>query len=57
MLLRPWRANVVAGGVAAGLVAAGFLMIAGHPVPQNPFTLYAEYARSFFSGGPPAVLY
>jgi hypothetical protein len=57
MLLRPWRANVAAGGVSAGLVAAGFLMVAGHPVPQNVFTLYAEYARSFFSGGPSPVLY
>ncbi len=33
------------------------LMVAGHPVPQNVFTLYAEYARSFFSGGPSPVLY
>ena len=57
MLLRPWRANVVAGGVSAGLVAAGFLMVAGHPVPQNVFALYADYARAFFSGGAPAVLY
>ncbi len=56
MLLRPWRANVVAGGVSAGLVAAGFLMVAGHPVPQNVFALYADYARAFFSGSAPAVL-
>ena len=56
MLLRPWRANVVAGGVCAGLVAAGFLMVAGRPVPLNVFTLYADYARAFFSGAP-AVLY
>ena len=48
---------MAAGGVSAGLVAAGFLMVAGHPVPQNVFTLYAEYARSFFSGGPSPVLY
>ena len=54
MLLRPWRANVVAGGVSAGLVAAGFLVVAGHPAPQNVFTLYGEYARSLFSGGAPA---
>jgi len=54
MLLRPWRANVVAGGMSAGLAAAGFLMVAGHPAPQNVFTLYAEYARYFVSGGPPA---
>src|SRR5262252_7358759 len=47
--LRPWRVNVVAGGVCAGLVAAGFLMVAGRPVPQNVFLLYADYARSFFS--------
>jgi hypothetical protein len=52
MLLRPWRANVVAGGVSAGLVAAGFLMVAGNPQPLNVFTLYADYARAFFSGGP-----
>ena len=51
LLLRPWRVNVVAGGVCAGLVAAGFLMVAGRPVPQNVFLLYADYARSFFSGG------
>ena len=57
MLLRPWRANLVAGGVAAGLVAAGFVMVAGHPVPQNAFTLYVEYARSFFSSGPAAIVY
>jgi hypothetical protein len=58
MLLRPWRANVVAGGVSAGLVAAGFLMVAGsHPEPLNVFTLYARYASSFFSGGAPAFLY
>lgn len=50
-LLRPWRVNVVAGGVCAGLVAAGFLMVAGRPAPQNVFLLYADYARSFFSGG------
>ena len=54
MLLRPWRANVVAGGVSAGLVAAGFLMVAGHPAPQNVFALYADYARSFFSGSAPS---
>lgn len=51
LLLRPWRVNVVAGGVCAGLVAAGFLMVAGRPAPQNVFLLYADYARSFFSGG------
>ena len=50
MLLRPWRANVVAGGLSVGLVAAGFLMVAGHPATQNVFALYADYARSFFSG-------
>lgn len=57
MLLRPWRVNVAAGGVSAGLVAAGFLMVAGHPAARNVFALYAEYARSFFSGGPSPVLY
>jgi hypothetical protein len=57
LLLRPWRANVVAGGVCAGLVAAGFLMVAGGPVPQNVFTLYAHYARSFLTGGSQAVLF
>jgi len=51
LLLRPWRVNMVAGGVYAGLVAGGFLMVAGRPVPQNVFLLYADYARSFFSGG------
>jgi hypothetical protein len=52
-LLRPWRANIAALGVSAGLVIAGLLMVAGrHPgYPQNVFTLYAEYARSFFSRG------
>jgi hypothetical protein len=51
MLLRPVRANVVAVAVSAGLVAAGFVMVAGeHQVyPQNVFTLYASYARYFFS--------
>ena len=56
ILLRPWRANVVAGGLIAGLVAAGFLMVAGHPATQNVFALYAEYARSFFSGSSYSVL-
>jgi hypothetical protein len=56
MLLRPWRANVVAGGVSAGLVAAGFLMVAGHPAQQNVFALYADYARAMFSGSGP-ILY
>ena len=51
LLLRPWRVNVVAGAVCAGLVTAGFLMVAGRAVPQNVFLLYADYARSFFSGG------
>jgi hypothetical protein len=51
LLLRPWRVNVVAGALSVGLVAAGFLMVAGRPVPQNVFLLYADYARSFFSGG------
>jgi hypothetical protein len=56
MLLRPWRVNLVAGAVSAGLVAAGFLMVAGRPVPQNAFLLYADYARAFFGGSGP-VLY
>lgn len=45
MLLRPWRANVAAIGVSAGLVAAGFLMMAGHSptYPQNVFTLYSAF--------------
>lgn len=57
MLLRPWRVNLVAGGVSAGLVAAGFLMVAGHPEPQNVFTLYAQYARSLFSSGSGVIFY
>ena len=36
--------------MCAGLVAAGFLVAAGHPAPQNVFLLYADYARSFFRG-------
>lgn len=56
ILLRPWRANVVAGGLIAGLVAAGFLMVADHPATQNVFALYAEYAHSFFSGRSYSVL-
>jgi hypothetical protein len=51
LLLRPWRVNVLAGAMCAGLVAAGFLMVAARPVSQNVFLLYADYARSFFSGG------
>ena len=51
LLLRPWRVNVVAGAVSAGLVATGFLVVAARPVPQNVFLLYTDYARSFFSGG------
>jgi hypothetical protein len=57
LLLRPWRVNVVAGGICAALVAAGFLMVAGHPAPQNAFLLYADYARSFFSGDSSALPY
>jgi hypothetical protein len=51
MLLRPMRANVAAVAVSAGLVAAGFVMVAGeHQLyPQNVFALYASYARYFFS--------
>jgi hypothetical protein len=30
---------------------------AGHPVTQNVFALYAEYARSFFSGSYSVLLY
>ena len=45
-----------AGVMCAGLVAAGFLMVAGHPASQNVFMLYADYARSFFSGSS-AILY
>jgi hypothetical protein len=51
LLLRPWRVNVLAGAMCAGLVTAGFLTVAGRPAPQNAFLLYADYARSFFSGG------
>ena len=57
LLLRPWRANVVAGGVCAGLVAAGFLMVAGGSAPDNVFALYAEYARSFLNGGSQPFLF
>jgi hypothetical protein len=51
MLVRPLRANVVALAVSVALVAAGFVMVAGdHQVyPRNAFTLYASYARYFFS--------
>ena len=41
---------MVAGAMCAGLVAAGFLMVAGNRASQNVFMLYAGYARSFFSG-------
>jgi hypothetical protein len=47
----------VAEGLCAGLVPAGFLMVAGHPAPQNAFALSADYARGFFTGGSTAVLY
>ncbi len=57
LLLRPWRANVVAGAMCAGLVAAGFLMVAGGPAPRNVFALYATYAHSFLSGGSQAFLF
>ena len=57
LLLRPWRANVLAGAMCAGLVAAGFLMVAGGPTPQNVFALYAEYARSFLNGGSQPFLF
>jgi len=57
LLLRPWRVNVVAGVMCAGLVAAGFLTVAGHPAAQNVFMLYADYARSFFSGSSAFLYY
>jgi hypothetical protein len=57
LLLRPWRVNVVAGGLCAGLLATGFLMVAGQPVSQNVFLVYADYARSFFSGSLSAFPY
>lgn len=57
LLLRPWRANVVAGALCAGLVAAGFLMVAGGPAPRNVFALYAAYAHSFVTGGSQVFLY
>ena len=60
MLLRPLRVNVAALTVSAGLVAAGFVMVAGeHQVyPQNVFTLYASYARYFFNhNGSGLILY
>lgn len=59
MLLRPWRANVAALGISAALVAAGFLMVAGQPppYPRNVFTLYADYARFFFSRSGNATFY
>jgi hypothetical protein len=58
MLLRPWRANVAALGISTGLLAAGFVMVAGHSPAYlgNVFTVYADYARSFFST-PPAVTF
>lgn len=40
MLLRPWRANVAALAVSAGLVAAGLLMVIGH-APTYPYNLFA----------------
>ena len=40
MLLRPWRANVVALAVSAGLVAAGLVMAAGQS-PVYPYNLFA----------------
>lgn len=40
MLLRPWRANVVALAVSAGLIAAGLVMVAGR-TPAYPYNLFA----------------
>ena len=40
MLLRPWRANVAALAVSAGLVAAGLVMAAGQS-PVYPYNLFA----------------
>jgi hypothetical protein len=52
MLVRPWRVNVAAVALSALLVGSGYLMVAGHPAfspyPRNVFTLYIDYARSFF---------
>ena len=40
MLLRPWRANVAALALSAGLVAAGLVMAAGRS-PVYPYNLFA----------------
>jgi hypothetical protein len=43
--------------MCAGLVAAGSLMVAGHPASRCVFMLYADYARSFFSGSAAFLYY
>jgi hypothetical protein len=40
MLQRPWRVNVAAAGLSAALVAAGFLMVAWHPVVSPQLALF-----------------
>jgi hypothetical protein len=59
MLLRPWRANVAAIGLSAGLVLAGVILVAGRsPAYQhNVFAVYAAYAKSFFGFGGNVILY
>lgn len=45
MLVRPWRVNVAAVAISAALVGAGYLMVAGQPVPYPfPRSVFAVYA-------------
>jgi hypothetical protein len=50
MLARPWQLNAAAVTAAVLLVAAGILMSAGQQGNPNVFALYADYARSLFTG-------
>ncbi len=50
MLARPWRLNAAAVTASVLLVAAGFVVAAGPQGNPNVFVLYADYARSVFTG-------
>jgi hypothetical protein len=50
MLARPWQLNVAAVTACVLLVAAGIVIAVGPQHEQNGFVLYADYARSLFTG-------
>jgi hypothetical protein len=52
MLARPWQLNAAAVTACVLLVVAGIVITAGPQPNPNVFVLYADYARSLFTGTP-----